>query len=204
VRTKTPWRRATEDEYRALDVRAHGILAGIPLHDAWCVSLAAPADGCSMLDVRRVMESLVAEGWGGGSVSALFGLRRALGRLFGWDRRDPPSRGGDRLAIPGDLGAASLVPPGSFDGPFRIAYVLDREALSEIHNRTVDAFLVWALRPAPASVDLFFGIHTRRSSWLTGLYLTAIEPFRRFLVYPHLLRRFHDRWEEVHRSAVHT
>ena len=35
-------------------------------------------------------------------------------------------------------------------------------------------------------------------SWLTSPYLVLIEPFRRFLLYPAMLRRIRNAWQAVY------
>ena len=96
--------------------------------------------------------------------------------------------------VPPEVLAESLVEPGSKDGPFRVVYVTKGEALSEIRNATVQAYLVWALKPAPHGCRLFFAIHVKPVGRWTRPYLALIAPFRRFVVYPQLLRRLHAAW----------
>ena len=96
----------------------------------------------------------------------------------------------------------SIVEPGTLDGPFAVLYVHTTEAVSEIRNATVHAFLVWALEPAPDGYQLFWAIHILPVSIWTKPYLALIEPFRRWLVYPALLRRMHEAWSRQFKSAA--
>lgn len=48
---------ATAEEYRRLPLRAHSLLAGVPLQDAWRVDLPGGGDARTMEDVRSVVES---------------------------------------------------------------------------------------------------------------------------------------------------
>ena len=96
----------------------------------------------------------------------------------------------------------STVEPGTLDGPFAVLYVHSAEAVSEIRNATVHAFLVWALEPAPDGYQLFWAIHVLPVSVWTKPYLALIDPFRRWLVYPSLLRRIHEAWSREFKSAV--
>jgi len=95
--------------------RVHALAAaeGLALHDVWEVAVVLPAD----VPLERWVHALRAEPRGAVS-GALFGLRRAVGRLLGLDR----GRGG-------------LVP----------VYREREEMLSRISNRTVVAFAHYSL-----------------------------------------------------------
>ena len=192
---KRPWARGAIDGFRALDLRAHRILADVPLHDVWQVSLPGEERLCTMTELRAVASTVAGTLSPIGPVAALFALRRLLGGMLQWDA-PVPSRDawsyGARLTE--EDRERSLVPPGTLDGPFSVLYVHDTEAVSEIRNSTVHAFLVWAVRPVAGGHELIWATHVRPVSRWSGAYLTAIEPFRRWIVYPTLLARFHDIW----------
>jgi Protein of unknown function (DUF2867) len=136
-------------------------------------------------------------------VRALFGLRWSIGRLFQWDR--PPGQR-EVWSFQARLSEAdrrqSIVDPGTLDGPFAVLYVHEMEAVSEIRNATVHGFLVWALEPTPDGYQLFWAIHVLPVSVWTKPYLAFIDPFRRWLVYPALLRRIHESWTQEFTSAA--
>lgn len=96
----------------------------------------------------------------------------------------------------------SIVEPGTLDGPFSVLYVHTMEAVSEIRNATVHGFLVWALEPTPDGYQLFWAIHVLPVGVWTKPYLALIDPFRRWLVYPALLRRIHESWTREFKSAA--
>ena len=75
------------------------------------------------------------------------------------------------------------------------------EAVSEIRNATVHGFLVWALEPAAGGYELLWAIHVQPVSAWTAPYLALIEPFRRWMVYPALLRRIHESWIQEFNAA---
>ncbi len=104
------------------------------------------------------------------------------------------SGGGSPWWVLHRMDSRSIVEPGTFDRPFAILYVHTTEAVSEIRNATVHAFLVWALEPAPDGYKLLWAIHVLPVSVWTKPYLALIDPFRRWLVYPSLLRRIHEAW----------
>lgn len=189
------WGRADPAEYRALDLRAHELLERVPLHDVWRVDLPHDGAECTIEDVRRLL-SLENLSRVNPAVRALFALRALLGRIFRWDTE---ARGADhpdsflRWLGPQDR-EESLVEPGTPDPPFTVLYVRDDEAVSEIRNATVHAFSVLALRVRFQDCRVYWAIHVRPVGRLTRFYMALIEPFRRFVVYPSILRHLHRSW----------
>jgi len=186
--------RVSPQQFLALPLEVHGVLADVPLRDVSAVDLPGGGPGRTLTDVRalfgprRQVNPVVR--W-------LFGLRHLLGRLFGWDdaAHERPELS-YRARLRPELIWRSLEPPGSADGPFRILYLLEREGLQEIRNATVHAFLAYALVDAPAGYRLYWAIYVKPVSWFTPIYMALIEPFRRFVVYPSLLRRLRQAWSE--------
>lgn len=187
--------RVSLSEFRALDVVARRFLADVPLRDVNVVDLPAGGPGRTISDVH----ALTAEGdptKANVIVGMLFGLRVLIGRVFGWDRGSGAIASDSYLhRIDGDLRARSLCVPGTPDGPFRVLYVLESESLSEIRNATVHAFLATALRPTASGYRLYWAVYVRPVSRLTGLYMALIEPFRRLVVYPAMLRGIRQAWQ---------
>ncbi len=184
-------------EYLQLDLRAHQLLAGVPLHDVWRVDLPGGGPGRSLADLRPFTraERLTQVN---PVVRALFGLRLFLGRLFGWESQPAP----DNVAslyrgrlTPADV-ERSLERPGTPDGPFTILYVFPDEAVSEIRNRTVHAFSVQALRPHGGGYRLYWAIYVAPVGRITGAYMALIGPFRHWFVYPAVLRYLQRQWSE--------
>ncbi|WP_437604375.1 DUF2867 domain-containing protein [Sorangium sp. So ce590] len=132
-------------------------------------------------------------------VRALFWLRGALGKLFGWDPVEeglPPESYVHQ--VPSELARRSSVQPGTREGPFRALYVLHGEAVSEIRNATVHAFSCMAIRPTAEGHRLYWAVYVKPVSRWTSAYMALIEPFRRFIVYPTLLRQLRDAWRAAH------
>jgi hypothetical protein len=155
-----------------------------------------------MKDVRSVLESARRSQRVSLPVRALFGLRWFLGRLFRWDRPQAEPAAWSYLARLSETDRKqSIVEPGTLDGPFTLLYVHPMEAVSEIRNSTVHAFLVWALEPTPDGYQLFWAIYVLPVSALTRPYMALIDPFRRWLVYPAMLQRIHDAWAQTLASA---
>ena len=187
--------RLDPSEFGARPLRAHALLHDVPLEDAWAVPLSDGGAGRTIEDVRTTMVA----GFGAAPavVQGLFWLRTRAGALFGWDRQ----RGAwsaesytDRLS-PADR-AKSLVAPGTPDGHFRLLYQFEDEQLSELRNSTVHAFMSLSMRPAPGGYLAYLGVFVRPVSRFTGLYMAAIKPFRRLIVYPALIRTMQKAWAE--------
>ena len=174
---------ADPDEYRALALHAHTMLADVPLHDVWKVELpGGPAD-CRVAAIRPYM-SFEALSRLNPVVRGLFGLRRFLGRVFGWDG---PER------------AEGQSPPrDALDGPFELVHESEQEIVGEVRNKTVHAFSVMALLPREGGYRLYFAIYVAPVGRITGLYMALIDPFRHWLVYPALLRHVHRSWVAEH------
>ncbi len=172
----------------------HSFLEDAELHDVWCAELEGGGEGRDIEDARLCFTpSSVTTA--NASVKSLFTLRRLLGRLFGWDRDEDRWAGelySNRLT-PEDR-ARSRVAPGTPDGLFRIVYVFEDEALAEVRNATVHAFSALALRPTMTGYHLFWAIYVKPISPWTPAYMRLIDPFRRAMVYPAVIRRIQLEW----------
>jgi len=190
--------RAKPADFQKLNLRCHALLSDVPLHDVWAIPLIGGGSGRSIQDVRAILfgdrrpPSTFA-------VRGLFALRFALGRAFGWDdeRHNPSSVSYVNRLAEADR-SQSQVAPGTREGRFRVLYVLGEEALSELRNATVHAFVALALRPSPGGYTLYLAIYVKPVSRLTTLYMALIDPFRRLIVYPDLGRQFQQRWSRTY------
>jgi len=189
--------RVDPQEYLQLSLRVHGLLRGVELHDVWRAELRGGGSGRSMLDVRRVFTAQTAT-TANAAVRALFALRTALGRIFGWDP-SPARWAGEYYAdkLSDEDREQSLVEPGTDDGLFRVVYVFEREALSEVRNATVHAFSCLALRPTMDGYHLYWAIYVTPISKYTSLYMRLIDPFRRTIVYPAVISRLELSWRTM-------
>jgi hypothetical protein len=181
-------------EYRGLELRAHTLLADVPLHDVWAVDLPGGRPGVTVEDLRAIAS---AERLGDANVAVrlLFRLRSWLGGLFDWDRQPEPDDAESfihRLSEADRSG--SRVAPGTRDGPFQLLYVSSREAVSEIRNATVHAFSVYALVERAGGYRLYWAIYVRPVGPLTVWYMGLIDPFRRWIIYPAVLRALARGW----------
>jgi hypothetical protein len=186
--------RASPAEYLSLRLRAHELLHGVPLYDVSVVDLPGGGAGRSVADIR-VLDSAVPPSR---IVKALFGLRRLLGRVFGWDRVQMRPEDSLVSRLSERDRRDSEVVPGSLDGAFRVLYRFRDEALSEIRNATVQGYVCIALARTATGYRLYWAVYVLPVSWLTRPYLIAIEPFRRFILYPAMLRRIRRAWLAVY------
>ncbi len=186
--------RVAAAEFRTLPLQVHDFLASVPLADVSAVDLPGGGPGRTLAEVRALVraDALVRANT---ATRLLFALRFWVGRVFGWDRRQgalsPESYIHRLTAAQRD---ESLIPPGTAEGAFRIVYARSDEVLTEIRNATVHGFLCAALVPAGAGYRLYWAVFVRPVSRWTRPYMLAIEPFRRFIVYPSILGRVRRAW----------
>jgi len=64
----------------------------------------------------------------------------------------------------------------------------------EARNATVHAFIAAALRPRTDGYTLYAAIYVKPVGRITPLYMALIDPFRRLIVYPSLIRRIQAAW----------
>jgi hypothetical protein len=188
--------------FRRRDLRAHELLSEVPLHDVWMVELPGGGPDRTLADARVFMsaEKLMSLN---PVVRGLFQLRAWLGRSFRWDSATR-TLGAQSFVhrLSDEDRKQSLIEPGSPDGPFTVVYVRPFEAVSEIRNATVHAFSVLAFEPCSGGYRLLWAIYVAPVSRLTALYMALIDPFRRVLIYPAVLRHVHRSWCAAQRESA--
>jgi len=187
--------RVDPGEFRERPLRVHALLYDVPLEDAWAFPLSGGGAGRTVQELRAVM--LAGREAAPAVVRGLLGLRRRIGALFGWDHARPAWTAesyANRLS-PADR-ALSLVAPGTPDGNFRLLYRFEDEQLSELRNATVHAFVSLSIRPTPAGYLAYAGVFVKPVHRFTRLYMGAIAPFRRLIVYPAVIRKVQSAWSE--------
>jgi hypothetical protein len=135
-------------------------------------------------------------------VRLLLNIRFCIGRLLGWDReRDTSVREIFAARLTTADRSKSLVPAGTREGPFRMVYRFENEQLLELVNRTAHAAALSALVETQNGYRFYFGVYVRSVSRFTPIYMALINPFRKLVVYPSLLRAVRVRWNEMKHSA---
>ncbi len=183
-------------EFEQLPLRVHTFLAGVPLHDVWAVDLPRTRTGITLDEFLRVRSarpyrlSLAAR--------TLLSIRLFIGRLLGWDR-EPTATAWEtftkRLTTVDH--SKSLAVAGTQEGLFRVVYRFENEQLLEIINRTAHAAALSALVEMANTYRFYFGVYVCNVSRFTPIYMALIDPFRKLIVYPSLLRSVRTSWNEA-------
>jgi Protein of unknown function (DUF2867) len=182
--------RASPAEYLSLRLRVHELLHDVQLYDVSVVDLPGGGSGRRVADIRA-LESAAAPSR---IANVLYGVRHVLGRVFGWDRVPMRAEEASLSRLSARDFRDSEIPPGTRDGPFIVLYQFPGEALAETRNGAVHGYVCTALRRTATGYRLYWGVYVAPVSWLTRPYLVAIEPFRRFVLYPAMLRRIRRAW----------
>ena len=193
--------RISPAEFSGLALRANTLLAGVPLHDVWAVDLPPPREGVTLADLLRRARGDALGGAAGTSgmlssaARALLRLRFFLGRIFRLDAESDDAGATSFAArLTAEDRARSSVPAGTRDGHFRVVYRFENEQLVELRNKTVHAAALSALAQTPDGYRYYFAIYVEAVGWTTPLYMAAIDPFRRWIIYPALLRNVRAAW----------
>jgi uncharacterized protein DUF2867 len=188
--------RISSEEFERLPLRVHDFLAGVPLHDVWAIDLPRMRSGITLEEFLRATGARPFTP--SPIVRALLSIRFFVGRLFGWDR-EPNARVRETFAA--RLTAAdrsrSLAPAGTREGHFRIVYRFENEQLLELSNRTAHAAALSALVERANAYRFYFGVYVRNVGRLTPVYMALIDPFRKLIVYPSLLRSVRTIWDQT-------
>jgi hypothetical protein len=189
-------------DFYALPLRVHAFLADVPLHDVWAVDLPTHRKGVTLSEFLRRASQCGCD-TSDSEVNrlppvarALFRLRFFLGRILGLETEPKDAVAasfGSRLT-PEDR-VRSLVASGTPEGLFRVVYRFENEQLLEIQNRTVHAAALSALAERADSYRFYFAVYVRQRTWLTPFYMGLIDPFRKWIIYPALLKRIRATWD---------
>ncbi|MGY5129949.1 DUF2867 domain-containing protein [Streptomyces nigrescens] len=178
--------------------RIHELTRDFELEDVWAVRMpgAGPDDFPTMLAAMQASAGPAREPL---LSRFLFAVRWKLGALFGWDR--PKAGTGARVQplrdrLPSDLGDA---PRGSDAGlsPLTSVYELDNECALELATKTVHAVLHLAWAPAASGGhELRMAVLVKPNGLFGRLYMAAITPFRRLIVFPAFMRQWEHAWRD--------
>jgi Protein of unknown function (DUF2867) len=189
--------RASPVEYRGLHLRAHELLHDVPLEDVWAIPLQGGGPGRTIRELSVIVSAaLVAAP---AVVKSLFRLRFRIGALFKWDRPRPAWNTESYVhRLTAADRARSTVEPGTLDGRFSVLYRFESEQLSELRNSTVHGFVSLSMRPTADGYLAYLAIFVKPVHRFTRLYMTAIAPFRRLVVYPVIIRAVQREWARRH------
>ena len=183
-------------EFELLPLRVHAFLAGVPLHDVWAVDLPRTRPGITLdefLQTRGARLYTLSL-----AVRMLLSIRFFIGRVFGWDR-EPGTTARETFATRLTTAdrSKSLAPAGTREGLFRVVYRFQNEQLLEVINRTAHAAALSTLVEMANSYRFYFGVYVRKVGRFTPVYMTLIDPFRKLIVYPSLLRSIRASWNQT-------
>lgn len=190
-------------EFYALPLRVHTFLADVPLHDVWAVDLPTHRDGVTLCEFLRRASR---DGFDAADAEinrlpvvarALIRLRLFLGRICRLEAEPKDALAasfGSRLTA--EDRARSFVVSGTPEGLFRVVYRFENEQLLEIQNRTVHAAALSALAERADSYRFYFAVYVRQSTWITPFYMGLIDPFRKWIIYPALLKKIRATWDQ--------
>lgn len=190
----------SKKELERLPLRVHDFLAGVPLHDVWVIDLPHVRDGITLEAFLRTAGSRLFTP--SAIVRMLLAMRLFFGRLFGWDRQ-PVTAVQDTFAtrLTADDRSRSLAPAGTRHGLFRVVYRFENEQLVELINRTAHAAALSVLVETTNAYQFYFGVYVRSVGRFTPVYMALIDPFRKLIVYPSLLRRVRAIWNQIFGTA---
>lgn len=200
--------RVSAQEFERLPLRVHTFLAGVPLHDVWSIDLPRWRAGVTLDEFLRTPSTGKLDACGCSESSSLFtrsllvrmllDIRFFVGRFFGWDHEPPASTCKTFAARLTDTDRSrSLVVAGTRDGFFRVVYRFENEQLLELINQTAHAVALTTLVETATAYRFYLGVYVRSVSRFTPFYMTLIDPFRKLMVYPSLLRGVLARWNQV-------
>jgi len=186
----------SKQEFEQLPLRVHNFLADVPLHDVWAIDLPRPRSGITLNEFLSVgtMHPFRCSPL----VHVLVNIRLALGSTFGWDR-EPAANAWETFASRMTTADRSrtLGVPGRREGMFRVVYRFENEQLLELINRTAHAGALSALVESASGYRYYFGVYVYNVSRITPVYMAVIDPLRKLVVYPSILRMIREGWNEA-------
>jgi hypothetical protein len=183
-------------EFERLPLRVHDFLAGVPLHDVWAIDLPCTRSGITLDEFLRTASSCLLTP--SPVVRVLLNVRLFVGRLLDWDR-EPAATAWESFTTRMTTAdrSRSLGPAGTREGLFRVVYRFENEQLLELINRTAHAAALSALVETGNGYRFYFGVYVRSVSRFTPTYMALIDPFRKLVIYPSLLRTVRAKWNKT-------
>jgi len=204
--------RISPHEFERLPLRVHDFLAGVPLHDVWAIDLPRTRSGINLHEFLQKASTRAQScdccendrSMKGGLltrspvVRTLLNIRFFVGRLLGWDH-EPTSTAWETLTTRLTTAdrSKSLAPAGTREGLFRVVYYFEDEQLLELINRTAHAAALSTLVETANAYRFYFGVYVQNVGRFTPVYMAMVDPFRKLIVYPSLLRSVRRSWNQA-------
>ncbi len=179
--------------FEARPLRVHTLLSDVPLHDAWEMTLRGGGADRSVEDVLSRLSGGFSEP-PNAAVAGLFAARALLGLVFSLDDGEcsDPARSYVHRLSEDDRTRSRREPEEN-----GVLYVFEREALLELVNCTVHAFIVGFVEPGDGGQRLIVGVYVKENRDITPYYMTLIDPFRRLIVYPVIIDHMERYWAKT-------
>ena len=188
--------KVSTEEFERLPLRVHTFLAEVPLHDVWSVDLPHWRTGVTLDEFLRTANNCLFTP--SRLVRMLLDIRFFVGRFFGWDHEPAATAWKTFATRLTDIDRSrSLAAAGTRDGLFRVVYRFENEQLVELINRTAHAAALSALVETATAYRFYLGVYVRSVSRFTPFYMALIDPLRKLIVYPSLLRSVRARWNQA-------
>ena len=78
----------------------------------------------------------------------------------------------------------------------RVVYRFENEQGLELQNRTAHAAAASALAETAYGYRFYFAVYVAKASWITPIYMALIDPLRKWIVYPAILKTIRATWVE--------
>lgn len=186
--------RLPDEAYRSQPWRIHELATDFELEDVWNLPTPGGPD-----DLERVVRWFTNDE---GELSylnrVLFTIRWKIGDLLGWDREEAGV--GTRVnslreRLPEDLLNGPRGPDAS-TVPLQTVYQTETEWVAEICNRTVHALMhIGWVSDEANGYHAQMAVLVKPNGRVGRIYMAAILPVRRWIVYPALLRTIGREWQ---------
>jgi hypothetical protein len=189
--------------------RVDELASDFKLLDVWGFAIEADSAKGETFSEFVALTAAVGSSTDSRATRALVGIRELLGRAFGWDesKHTLPIPGCRETTVSERLidadharnRVASLSLPRQQLVDLKGIYLFEDEALFEFSNRTIHGLLhfAWVELPGGGHTPRL-GVYVKSRGRLSDLYLTAIWPFRHWIVYPAWTGRIAREWRKAH------
>jgi hypothetical protein len=180
-------------EFERLSLRVHSF--DVPLYDVRAVDLPRWRAGVTLNDFLHTADACLFSP--SRFARILLGIRLFAGRIFRWDRGPTGPSQTFATHLTGPDRSKSLVEAGTAEGLFRLVYRFENEQLVELINQTVHAGALSTLVETATAYHFYLAVYVRGGSRFTHFYMELVDPLRKMIVYPSLLRSVRARWDRA-------
>ena len=198
--------RINKEEHLKHAWRVHKLLPDLRIEDVWLLPVELEPDQ-SVVELNHAFVQALGETSNKGLAGMLFRLRFFLGRVFGWEDADkanealPEGSIRERYAHQEGLSALDVGFEGFAD--FVPVYGNRKEMLSEIENETVLVAAHFGRVPnGQGKYAVQMTVYVKPKGRFGAFYMQLIKPFRRWIVYPYLLKMIGGQWKAYQQRSI--